>query len=324
MSARQHAFAAEAVFRSVLRWQDRVVAEADALAVPSGVDAVLLAVAVTGVSFSGPIMAATAAPALAIAFWRNAFGAVVTSGVAVVRHRRSWTWPRSWPLPVLAGVALAAHFGTWVPSVTMTTVASSVALVSTQTMFAAVIAQLSGRRLPGPAWVGIALATVAVGLITGADVGLSGRAVVGDALAVVGGLCAAIYVTIGSRARATMTTVTYTAVCYSTCALLLLAVCLVGRVRLTGFSGDAWLKIALVTVCAQLLGHTLINVTLRSTSPTVVSMAILLEVPGSALIALVWLGQRPPLTAVPGLALLLVGLVLVVRAAGRDGAVDVD
>ena len=95
-------------------------------------------------------------------------------------------------------------------------------------------------------------------------------------------------------------------------------VCLVGRVRLGGYSGDAWLKIVAVTVVAQLLGHTLFNVVLRSTSPTVVSLAILLEVPGAAIVAYLWLHQHPPLTAVPGLVLLLGGLVLVSRSRGRQ------
>ena len=57
------------------------------LAAPPALDSALLLIAITGVSFSGPLMAATVAPALAIAFWRNAFGAGVTALVVGVRHR---------------------------------------------------------------------------------------------------------------------------------------------------------------------------------------------------------------------------------------------
>jgi drug/metabolite transporter (DMT)-like permease len=69
-----------------------------------------------------------------------------------------------------------------------------------------------------------------------------------------------------------------------------------------------------VTGCAQLLGHSLFNVVLRSVSATLVSLTILIEVPGAALIAAVWLRQRPPASAIPGLVLLLIGLIVVVRA----------
>jgi len=47
-------------------------------------------------------------------------------------------------------------------------------------------------------------------------------------------------------------------------------------------------------------------------------MAILLEVPGAALLAFVLLGQVPPLLVVPGLVLILFGLALVVRAGGAQ------
>jgi drug/metabolite transporter (DMT)-like permease len=81
-----------------------------------------------------------------------------------------------------------------------------------------------------------------------------------------------------------------------------------------------------VTVSAQLCGHSLINVVLRSMSATAVSLAILLETPGAALIAAVWLHQTPPALALPGLVLLFAGLVIVVRSSARAsaGAPDLD
>ena len=81
-----------------------------------------------------------------------------------------------------------------------------------------------------------------------------------------------------------------------------------------------------VTGCAQLLGHSLINVVLRSMSPTLVSLAILFETPGAAVIAAIWLHQRPPAGAVAGVLLLLGGLIVVVRARDRvaEPVPDVD
>ena len=73
---------------------------------------------------------------------------------------------------------------------------------------------------------------------------------------------------------------------------------------------------------AQLLGHSLVNVVLRTTSPTVVSLAILFEVPGAILIAAIWLRQLPPAGTVPGLLVLLAGLALVVRSGARAVPVE--
>ena len=120
--------------------------------------------------------------------------------------------------------------------------------------------------------------------------------------------------TAGSEVRRSVSTTTYTALCYATTALLLLPVCLLGGQALSGYEADDWVKLVALTAGAQLLGHSLFNRVLKTTSPTVVSLSILLEIPGAALIAAVFLGQTPPLLAVPAAVLLVTGLGLVIRA----------
>lgn len=306
----------------------RVEESSESLVLPPARDAGLLAVAVAGVSASGPLMAAAAAPALAIAFWRNAIGAAGSGLLAGLRQRAEFAGldRRDRTVAVVAGAFLAVHFGTWAPAVKLTSVASATALVATQSVFAGLIAAAAGRRLPRAAWFGMALAIAGTALIAGADVAISGRALAGDLLALIGGLASAAYMTAGARARRGMSAPAYTTICYGVCALGLLVACLVGRQSLGGYSGRAWLLILAVTGCAQLLGHSLFNVVLRSVSPTAVSLAILLETPGAAVIAAVWLHQVPPISAVPGLVLLLAGLIVVVRAGGQraDPVPDLD
>jgi drug/metabolite transporter (DMT)-like permease len=291
----------------------------EAVTVPSGRDAALLAVAVTAVSTSAPLIAATAAPALAIAAWRNLMAGGVLLPVALVTRRAELRGlgRRGWGLSLLAGALLAGHFATWVPSVTLTSVASSTALVATQPVWAALLARAAGQRVPRAVWAGILVAVAGAGMVTGADVTLSARAVAGDLLALVGGILAAAYVTAGAAVRTRISTTAYTTVCYSACALLLAAVCLAAGLPLAGYEAGTWVKLAALTAGAQLLGHSLVNVVLRSTSPTVVSLAILFEAPGAALIAAVWLGQLPPVSALPGIAVLLAGLAIVIRAGAR-------
>lgn len=292
----------------------------EVLGAPAAVDAGLLAVAVAATSTSAPIIASTAAPALAIAFWRNAMGgAVVVSWVAARRRRELAALDaRGWRLSAAAGVLLAVHFGTWIPSLALTSVASSVALVTTQPIWAALLARLTGHAVPRGAWVGIVLAVLGAGLLAGVDLQASARALAGDLLALVGGAAAAGYVTVGGVVRARLSTASYTAICYSACALLLLIANLAGAQRLAGYDAVTWGKLAALTVGAQLLGHSLVNVALRSASPTVVSLVMLLEVPGASLIAALWLHQVPGPTAFPGLALIVAGAAVVVRTGAAD------
>ena len=157
-------------------------------------------------------------------------------------------------------------------------------------------------------------------LATGADIGFSARAFAGDLLALTGGIAGAVYTAFGERARASTSTTTYTSVCYTACALLLLAVCLVGGVPLGGYSGRTWLAIAAMTVFPHLLGHSMFNYALERVSATTVAVLLLLEVPGAALIGWLWLDQAPRLNQLPGLVLLVLGVAVVVLGAARAPA----
>nr|WP_236061543.1 DMT family transporter [Actinacidiphila acididurans] len=285
-------------------------------------DLVLLAIAVSGVSLSAPLIASTAAPALAIAFWRNAMAVGVLTPVALWRHRSELRsiGRRALAMSVLAGLVLALHFGLWLPSLNMTSVATSTALVTTTPIWTTLILRARGHRPPGMVWAGTALAVVGVVLLTGIDLSTDTRALAGDALALGAGMAAAGYVLLGAEVRRTASTTAYTYVCYGTTAVALLAVCLVSGSALGGWDGRTWLKIAALTVAAQLLGHSLINRVVRGLGPSTTSTAILLETPGAALVAAVWLGQRPPVAAYPALAVILAGLALVVLADRRKAS----
>jgi drug/metabolite transporter (DMT)-like permease len=282
---------------------------------PANRDALLMAVGLAAVSTSGPLMAATAVPALAIAFWRNALSSGVVLPVALLTARQELRGlgRRERRYALLAGAFLAAHFATWVPSLTYTSVGSATALVATQPVWAALLARLQGAAVEARVWLGIGVSIAGALLLTGADLQVSGRALVGDLLAVVGGLFAALYMVAGSEVRRSVSTTTYTAICYSTAAVVLLVVCVVGRQSLAGYDAEAWLQLLAITGGAQLLGHSLFNVVLRTVSPTVVSLALLLEIPGATLIAAAFLGQRPPWLALPAALLLLAGLAIVIR-----------
>ena len=299
-------------------------AEAWALHRPGGRDIALMSVAVVGISLSGPLTALVIAPFLAIAFWRNAAGAVALLPVLLVRERATLNGLRLRDLrsSAVAGLFLAAHFAAWLPSLSMTTVAASIALVTTTPIWTALAARAAGVQLPAAVWWGLALAVVGAALIAGVDVTVSLEAVAGDGLALLGAIAAGGYVLAGARARERLATSAYTVICYSVCAVVLAVAALIVDVPLSGFSARDWWLIAAITFVAQLLGHTLLNLVLHSVGPTVVSLAVLLEVPGSLIVALVLLQQAPPLLALPGMAAVVAGVALVVRASRPAAVVE--
>ncbi len=300
----------------------------DGSAPPSGLsrppapDVVRLGVAVLFISLSGPMIAVTAAPVLAIAFWRCLIGSGVT-GVWVIARRWSSLGAltrRELRLTVIAGVFLGLHFATWIPSLTLTTIAASTALVATQPIWAALIARATGVRITSRVWIGIAIAFSGVIVLTGVDLSVDPAHLWGDALALVGAVFSAAYVSVAERVRKTVDTSTMTFVLYAVSAVTILPLVFIFGQQLVGFDAQAWALILAVTLGAQLLGHSMMTRVLSSTSATVVSLAILFEMPGATLVAAIWLGQVPPLALLPAAALILAGLVIVIKAADRGPA----
>jgi len=286
---------------------------------PANVDLARLGVAVVFISLSGPMIAATAAPALAIAFWRCLIGSGLTGIWVGLRQRAQVArlTRREMRLTALAGLFLGLHFATWIPSLTMTTIAASTALVATQPIWAAFIARATGVRIERRVWVGITIAFSGVIVLTGVDLTVDPQHLVGDALALVGAIFAAAYVSVAERVRRTVDTSTMTFVLYAVSAVTILPLVFVFGDALVGFDAQAWLLILAVTLGAQLLGHSMMNKVLSSTSATVVSLAILFEMPGATIVAAIWLGQVPPLALLPAAALILIGLAIVIRSADR-------
>jgi drug/metabolite transporter (DMT)-like permease len=278
----------------------------------------IAALGVLGVASSGPLIAATlgatTVSALAIAFWRNAIGAAVMATPTLIREPRQFgRITRSefrWSL--LAALALALHFACFITSLQLTSVAAATALVCLQSAWIAVFQLFRGTRYRWQVLAGLGIAFGGVVAITGFDMGSSPDAFLGDLLAVAGGALAGLYTLAGGKARQSMTTGTYTTLCYGMCALMVALLALISNQPLAGFDAVGWLGIAAITVCAQLVGHTAFNHLLATMSPLLVSMIILLEIPGAALLAAVFLHEALPAGTYAGLGLILVGLAVVV------------
>ena len=275
----------------------------------------LLGVGVLAVSLAAPLMAALVVPPLAIAFWRNALATAAIAPVVGWRARRGDVHVRGLLPVVLAGACLAAHFGFWITSLGMTSVASSTAIVSLQVLWVVGYDVLRGAQVRAQVLAGVVLAVAGAVVVSGVDLSISPRALAGDGLALLGSIGVAAYAIIGGRVRQTMSTSVYTLGCYGTAAVLLLVATLVSGQALTSYDSDQWVKLVVLAATAQLLGHSVFNHLLATVSPMVVSLTILLEIPGASLIAAGWLDQVPGVAAFVGLALILAGMAVVILSA---------
>lgn len=293
--------------------------ERDHATLPSGREIGLLTLVIIGIGTSGPVIALSAMPILTLIFWRNLGGFLLVLPWAFRNlDRRDPKIKTGLKYSFLSGVALALHFIGFFIAMRYTSVATGTALTALQPLFATYFVKRLGGEIPRRAWTGMALAFIGVLIITGVDLQISTRAFIGDLAAIACAALSATYVVVGAKARETVSTPTYTSIAYLTCAFISLFFALINGSELIDFSAREWLLLLALIAGAQILGHTILNFTLKNLSPAVVSLVVFFEVPVSALLAFWWLGQLPPLGTVPGLVLILLGCAVFVSKGKRE------
>jgi drug/metabolite transporter (DMT)-like permease len=220
-------------------------------------------------------------------------------------HRRVAAWACA------AGLFYAIHFGAWVTSLGLTTVAASVTLVTSTPLLLAVAAVLTGRDRPsGRLWIAIALSLAGVSTIGGFDFTLSPEALAGDALALLGAAAMAGYLLIGRRLGDEMDLFAFSAIATGVGALVLIASAALFGLPLSPASSEALLYLVLAALVPQLVGHMLLTWALRHTTPTVVGLSTVGEPVGATLLGWLWLGETVPPLVLAGCGVTLTAVVL--------------
>lgn len=285
--------------------------------------ALVLAAALLGISFAGPLVRLSTADPLSIAVWRLGFSLVIVAGFLL--YTGEWReWRRAsrehFVIGGFAGVSLALHFWSWNTSVHLTTLAASVTLVSLQPAFVLAISAMLLREFPTRIQVGgiaVALAGAAIIAIgdTSATVSSAANPTLGNALAILAALTAALYYSAGRHLRKSLGIWSYVGIVYTACfvTLLLLAV---GRGIPLGPQPTRELGIfAGLALGPMLLGHTGMNWALRYMPAYVVNLVVLGEPIGATLLGMILPGIReiPPISTLIGGVVILAGVILTTR-----------
>jgi len=205
---------------------------------------------------------------------------------------------REWLQAITAGLLLAAHFWSWIASLSLTTVSSSVVLVSTQPIFVALLSTaFLHERASQRQWLGILIAVTGGVVIGWGDFGRGHAAFLGDLLATAGAVFVSGYYVIGRSLRKKLDLWLYIGIVYGVAAAAFLVLGAAHpHVSLTGYPARDWLIFAALAAGPMMLGHTGVNYALRYLRAYVANLALLGEPIGATLIA--WL--LPAIHEVPG------------------------
>ncbi len=252
-------------------------------------------------------------PTLSIAAWRLVFACTVLLPYALATQQQEiCTLPRrDLGLLVLSGICLGLHFATWIASLAYTSVACSVALVSTGPIFVGLGSRLFlHERLKQMTVWGIVLAALGSMVIGWGDVGQAQNKLTGDLLALAGAVFVAGYLVIGRRVRARHSLITYIALVYGVAMLTLLVIVWIGRRPMLGFTLKAYGWALLLGLLPQLLGHSTLNWAVRHLSATFVSIVTLAEPMCAGALAYLLLHETVSVATGMGAALVLAGIYL--------------
>lgn len=281
--------------------------------------AILLA-AVVAMSWGGPLVRYATAPALAVAAWRVAFSVLFVALVVLLRDQGRGIRTlraREWVLAIASGAFLAGHFWSWIASLSLTTVASSVVLVNTQPVFVAVLSVLLlGERPSRRQWLGIGVAVAGAVVIGWGDFAGGPEPLLGDLLAVAGAVFVSLYYVIGRRLRQRLDLWSYIAVVYgAAAALLLIAAGAHPGVAVSGYPPTDWLVFLALAAGPMMIGHTGVNYALGYVPAYVANLALLGEPIGATLLAwwLPGIREAPSVQLLLGGGLVLCGIALGVR-----------
>jgi drug/metabolite transporter (DMT)-like permease len=275
---------------------------------------IALIISVIAVSTASILIRWSSAPALIIAMYRMIFSVFIIipffiRNQGVKRLREIGT--RNILGLLTIGFVLAVHFASWITSLGLTSVTSSVIFVHIDPIFVAIISHfLLKDRINKRILTGIIISLIGVFIITLEDASINRSNLTGDLLALLGGIMLGIYIIGGRYFRGHLDLTTYVTPVYATAALVLFIMSLITRTPMTGFPLNEYFLFFIIALVPMIFGHTLYNWALRYVSASMISVSLLGEPIGASLLAIIFLNEIPSTQVIIGGLVTLIGILL--------------
>ena len=282
-----------------------------------------LAAAVAGIAWSALFVRWAGGAGVASAFYRVLIaGAVLIPwwlghGRGATGSRGAGQPPRTIAIALAGGVFFALDLALWNTAVLKTQAAVASVLGNNTPIFVGLMSWAVFHRRPRASfWIGLALALTGCIVIVGEGLTADGTgSLAGALLALAASLFFAAYLITTERVRRSMDTLTFNALAIAGSIAALLVGCLALGVPLAGYPPRAWAALVGLGLISQLGAYYALVYALGHLPATITSVGLLAQVPCTALLAWLLLGE--PLTAfqIAGGAIVLLGIVVV----NRDG-----
>jgi drug/metabolite transporter (DMT)-like permease len=270
-----------------------------------------IVIGVISVSLSAIFVKLADAPSGIIAFYRMLFSILIMSPVFFLKYRHELKHlnKKEWIYTSVAGIFLAFHFILWFESLNYTSVASSTVLVTLQPIFALIGTYFFFKeRATLKAILATVIAIAGSVMIAWGDFKVSGAALYGDILALIACALVTGYFLFGQQVRKQLSLMTYTMVVYTVSTVVLFFYVFATGDSFTSYGSNEWLMFLLLAIVPNLLGHNLFNWAIKYVSTNIISISILFEPIGAAILAYFVFGESLTLTQGIGGFIVILGI----------------
>ncbi|OEF96415.1 hypothetical protein BHF71_04490 [Vulcanibacillus modesticaldus] len=277
---------------------------------------IALGIGVLSVSTAAIFVKLSAAPASIIALYRLLFSTLILGIPTIIYYREELRLLKNkeWLYSMLSGVFLAIHFITWFESLKYTSVASSVVIVTLQPILAMIGGYfLFKEKVSILGVIGAFFALAGAFIVGWGDFNIAGQALIGDFLAFIGAITATGYWLFGQTLRKKLSLLPYTTVVYSTSTILLLIYNILLGIDLLDYELRDWKLFIALAVIPNIMGHTILNWTIRYINATTVTMSILVEPIGSIILAFLILNETVELLQMIGGLIIIGGIFIYLK-----------
>lgn len=250
---------------------------------------ILLVVGIIAISFSSIFIRWSDAEASVIGMYRLFLTNLIMLPFVWKSRKEMFSLTgRQWGWLLLSGSLLGLHFLFWMGSLSYTTVASSTVILTLQPILVVIASYfLFGAVINRTMLLGIVLALIGSIVIGAGDFQISGSALHGDLLSLLGTVAIAAHMLVGKQILQGMSAFVYNFWVFFMAGSLLAIYNAAQGYAFTGYSPKEWGVFVLLAIVPTLFGQYLFNWLMQYMSASTVSMAVLGEPVFASLLA--WL-----------------------------------
>ena len=219
---------------------------------------------------------------------------------------------------LIAGFSLGLHFAFFFVGVRKTSIANATLLATTGPFFTTLFAFLRGKGFKKEVYWGLGLSSFGFFIIQRSNLSINPAFFYGNILSLLSGLCIAITYIYASKIRETTKNVVYGRTLFFIAAITIGALAVLKGDSIFNFKLDQVFWLVFLGFVPSILGHNLLNYSIKFLSPTAVASVPLGEPLIASIFGYLIFSETIPIEAFIGGPVILFGIFFIIKGHNRD------